>query len=76
MYFFSITMAQPIGPIIFNYVAKAVGALSNPVLLGPIITSFVGVTYLGSIPFWFWAGKNYKAFMEKRDEENARLAAA
>lgn len=69
-------MAQTIGPIIFNYAAKAIGALANPALLGPLITGAVGICYLGSIPFWYKAGKAYKEFMEKKDEENARLAAA
>jgi hypothetical protein len=41
--------------------------LTNPALYGPLITAFVGLSYLGSLPFWFKAGKAYKAFMEERD---------
>jgi len=52
------------------------GALANPKLYGPLITSFVGLSYLGSIPFWWKAGVNYKKVMEEKDAENARLAAA
>ena len=52
------------------------GCLTTPALYGPLITTFVGLSYLGSIPFWWKAGKAYKNFMEAKDEENARLAAA
>ena len=52
------------------------GALTNPKLYGPLITTFVGISYLGSIPFWYMAGKNYKKFMEEKDAENARLQSA
>jgi len=76
VYFFSITMAQTIAPIIFGYFAKWAGVLANPVLYGPLITGFVAVSYLGSLPFWFRAGKHYKKYMEDKDAENARLACA
>jgi hypothetical protein len=41
--------------------------LTNPALYGPLITAFVGFSYLGSLPFWYKAGKAYKEFMEERD---------
>ena len=69
-------MAQTISPFIFGAIANSMGALTNPKLYGPLITSFVGLSYLGSIPFWWKAGKNYVKFMKNKDEENARLAAA
>ena len=40
------------------------------------IQHFVAFSYLGSIPFWWLAGKYYKKHMVEKDEENARLAAA
>jgi hypothetical protein len=52
------------------------GCLTNPKLYGPLITSFVFLSYLGSIPFWWLAGKSYKKFMEDKDAENARLQSA
>lgn len=73
VYFFCITVAQTISPAIFGYLANSFGALTNPVLYGPLITGFVGLSYLGSIPFWFKAGKAYKKHMEKKDEEAALL---
>ena len=69
-------MAQTISPVIFGAIANNMGALTNPKLYGPLITSFVGLSYLGSIPFWWKAGANYKKVMEEKDAENARLAAA
>lgn len=52
------------------------GCIANPAMYGPLITAFVAFSYLGSLPFWWRAGANYKKFMEDKDEENARLAAA
>ena len=52
------------------------GCLANPKLYGPLITTFDGISYLGSIPFWWKAGKNYKKFMEAKDAENAALGSA
>lgn len=71
LYFFCITMAQTISPAIFGAIANKVGVLTNPALYGPCITAFVAVSYLGSIPFWWRAGKNYTDFMKKKDEEAA-----
>jgi len=41
-----------------------------------LITASIGLSYLGSIPFWYKAGRHYKEYMENRDAENARLASA
>lgn len=76
VYFFCITLAQTVSPVIFGQIANRMGCLTNPALYGPLITTFVGLSYLGSIPFWYLAGKNYKKVMEEKDAENARLAAA
>jgi MFS family permease len=68
VYFFCITMAQTISPAIFGFVANKWGALANPALYGPIITAFVAVSYLSSIPFWWKAGKAYEKHMVEKDE--------
>lgn len=69
VYFFAITLPQTISPAIFGWLANRIGVLSNPALYGPLITAFAAISYLGSIPFWWKAGKNYKIFMENRDKE-------
>ena len=68
VYFFCITLAQTISPAIFGAIANSMGALSNPTLYGPILTGFVALSYLGSIPFWWNAGKHYKSHMEAEDK--------
>ena len=73
VYFFAITLPQTISPVIFGWFANKFGVLANPAMYGPLITAFVAFSYLGSLPFWWRAGKNYKKFMEEKDEENARL---
>mmetsp|Transcript_10078 Transcript_10078/g.16997 ORF Transcript_10078/g.16997 Transcript_10078/m.16997 type:complete len:204 (+) Transcript_10078:1505-2116(+) len=69
LYFFCITVAQTISPAIFGWIANSMGALVNPALYGPILTGFVTVSYLGSLPFWWKAGKSYKDHMEAKDKE-------
>ena len=66
LYFFCITLAQTISPAIFGAIANKFGVLTNPALYGPLITAFVGVSYLGSIPFWWKAGKAYEKHMQYR----------
>jgi hypothetical protein len=36
-----------------------------------LITASIGLSYLGSIPFWWRAGKEYKKFMEEKDRKTA-----
>ena len=77
VYFFSITIAQTIGPLVFNILANYFGCLANPALYGPMITAFIGLSYVGSIPFWWKAGKEYTKYMKERDsQEQAKLEAA
>jgi hypothetical protein len=45
------------------------GCLQNPALYGPIITAFVSLSYLGSVPFWWKAGKEYKKYMDEKDAQ-------
>jgi hypothetical protein len=54
--------------------------LTNPTLYGPLITIFVFLSYLGSVPFWLKAGSAYKDYMTEKDqikaaEENQLLGA-
>lgn len=67
VYFFCITLAQTISPAIFGWIANYVGALANPALYGPLITAFVAFGYIGSLPFWYNAGKAYKEVMEEKE---------
>jgi len=60
---------------VFGAVANYIGCLTNPALYGPLITAFVGVSYLGSLPFWYKAGKHYKAYMEDRDAKAKEIEA-
>lgn len=76
VYFFCITLAQTISPAIFGYIANAAGALTNPALYGPLITAFVAFGYIGSLPFWWRAGKAYKEVMEEKEAQAAIGGAA
>lgn len=74
VYFFCITVAQTLSPAIFGIFANKLGCLVNPAMYGPLITGAVVFGYLGSLPFWYRAGKAYKKFMEDKDAtESAAL---
>jgi len=75
LYFFCITMAQTLSPAIFTAFANKMGALSNPALYGPLITGFVAISYWGSIPFWWAAGKSYKKHMDEAEGTGEAVAA-
>lgn len=46
------------------------GAFDNPKIYGPLIAAFTAVCYLGSIPFWYMAGKNYVKEMRAKNEQS------
>jgi MFS family permease len=76
VYFFCITIAQTIGPFVFNIIANWYGCFTNPAMYGPLITAAIGVSYLGSIPFWWKAGKEYTKYMKAKDAQEALEAQA
>lgn len=76
VYFFCITFAQTVGPAVFNMFVNMYGCLQNPALYGPLITASIGLSYLGSIPFWWNAGKEYTKYMKEKDEREAQAQLA
>ena len=64
-YFFTITIAQTIAPLLFGYLCNYFGAAANPVVYGPLIAAFSAIGFFGSLPFWFKAGKSYAEHMRK-----------
>ena len=50
-----------------GYLANSLGAQTNPFIYGPLITGCVTVSYLGSVPFWWMAGKEYREFKIKKE---------
>ena len=58
-YFFTITIAQTLGPLFASFLAKNYGALTNPSIYGPVITLGVLIGFGGSCPCWWKAGQNY-----------------
>ena len=70
-YFFVITIAQTIAPALFQVFAVRYDAFSNPKVYGPLIAAFTAVCYLGSVPFWYRAGKNYVKEMRAKNEQSS-----
>lgn len=70
-YFFTITAAQTLGPLVLSKLAANAGAVTNPALYGPLITIMTLIGFGGSVPCWYLAGRAYK---KKKLEEKAALA--
>jgi MFS family permease len=74
-YFFTITLAQTLGPLVLGKLCLKFGAAANPAIYGPLITLTTLVGFVGSCPWWYLAGKNYRDFMlKKRQEEEVNDA--
>jgi hypothetical protein len=69
-YFFTITLAQTLGPLVLGKLCLKFGAAANPAVYGPLITFTTLVGFVGSCPWWYLAGKNYREFMLKKREED------
>jgi len=76
-YFFVVTLAQTLGPLVLGFLCNKFGAVANPTIYGPLITLTTFIGFLGSCPWWYFAGKNYKRIMlekQKAEEECALIA--
>ena len=65
-YTFFQTIAATMSPIIISFLASYFNAPSNPAVYGKILTGCGAIGYLGSIPFWLLAGKNYEKEMLRK----------
>ena len=77
-YFFVVTLAQTLGPLVLGFLCNKFGAVANPTMYGPLITFTTFIGFLGSCPWWYLAGKNYKRIMlekQKAEEEQDALIA-
>ena len=71
------TIAGGVCPLLFSKIATGMGASATPALYGKLLAVFALFGYWGSIPFWWLAGRSYKAFVQRRDQEaNEEEAAA
>ena len=59
-HFFYTTVASTISPILFNGIVKNFNTALNPGIYGILLTIFCGVGYLGSVPFFWKAGREFK----------------
>ena len=54
--------------MICNELAKATGAIANPVKYGPIITAVIALGFTGSVPVWWKAGTEYTKRMLRKEQ--------
>lgn len=62
-YNFYTTLASTVSPLIFSRIATELDVANNPNLYGTIITGFCVIGYLGSVPFFYKAGREYEKIM-------------
>lgn len=72
-YFFNTTLAQTLGPMVFNFLAQRLGAPSDPRIYGKLITLTTLIGYWGSVPIWWLVGKRYEKMMQDRDRRQLNI---
>lgn len=68
-YFFTISLAQTLGPAVVGHLAKVFGAVQNPAIYGKLITFTTAIGFFGSVPVWWFAGKAYCRILKEREAE-------
>ena len=63
------------GPLFASFLAGNYGALTNPILYGPVITFGVLLGFGGSVPCWYKAGQNYVRIQREKKEQEKLVAA-
>ena len=62
-FYFYTTMTGTAGTVLFGYLANLFGAAQNPLVFGKLLIAIQTFAYAGMIPFFWKAGKAYKAKM-------------
>ena len=66
---FYMTAIGCLSTVVLGQMANLFGAINNPAVYGKLIWVWSMVGYIGSIPAFWKAGKVYKAFVEKKEQE-------
>ena len=66
---FYVMIISMLSPILFGSVTNYFNVAANPKVYGYVISLFAMLGYLGSLPFWFMAGKSYKQEMENKTSD-------
>ena len=73
-YLFFTTMAGTLSTALLGEYEDVFETAKYPARYGYIMCAFVLFSYLGSIPFFYLAGRSYEKFKRKQDEENDKKA--
>jgi len=67
---FYMTIAGCFSTVLLGHVANVLGAAANPAIYGQLIFVWNVIGYVGSVPFFWKAGQEYKKFVENRDRRS------
>jgi len=70
-FLFTATAAGSLSNFLLGTLLDRYDAKSNPALYGHFLCGFVVFSYLGSLPFFWLAGKHYKIFKEREARSTA-----
>lgn len=65
IYYFCVTVAETISTALLGWMLKYFDAQSHKEMYGYLLCAFVAFSYIGSVPFFYLAGRSYKHQMLK-----------
>jgi uncharacterized protein (DUF2062 family) len=68
------TNAGMIATLLCGFLSFRFNAMSDPILLGRIICGVLTISFAGSLPFFYLAGRSYEKFVIKKAKKKARNA--
>ena len=63
------TNAGMLSTALCGWLAFKFNTINNPVMLGKILVGIMGVSFAGSIPFFYLGGRAYQRFVNQRNQE-------
>ena len=71
IYLFCVTIAETISTALLGWLLKYFDAQSHKEMYGYILCAFVTFSYIGSVPFFYLAGRAYKQQMLKERRQSS-----
>ena len=67
------TNAGMISTALCGWLAFQFNTIQNPVMLGKILVGIMSVSFAGSIPFFYLAGKSYQKHVNEKAKRNFNI---
>ena len=67
------TNAGMLSTALCGWLAFKFNTIHNPVMLGKILIGIMGVSFAGSIPFFYLGGRAYQKYVDEKARQNPRV---